>query len=236
MSQGILNNPECKTFYEKINERILCIKCREERSLFSHKDKKHNSSYSNMIPGFSSSHLQVPIDLMIIAEAHGGGRADAFRNQRSLQIELEHLEQYYLQKEISKFHQSEMKKFLLQLNDLNLTWVFTDLVKCFVWQDRKDELDCRTNFKKAEAHCSKYLQQQLDFLRPKLIISLGGKVSSYFKIKSAQHGTLYERAGRKIIHCTFPSRNTADHWARNKEWSLILERLSIEFTLSLHGR
>ncbi|HEV7331886.1 MAG TPA: uracil-DNA glycosylase family protein [Flavisolibacter sp.] len=225
MSKGILSHPACKEFYEQINSRQLCVRCREERKMFAPNDKKHNSSYSNMIPGFSSRHLNIPIDVLIIAEAHGGGRKEGFREQIGLQAELEGLEHYYLQQDLSKHHQSEMRKLLIQFDELNFSWVFTDLVKCFVWQANKGGLDGRENFKIAIRHCSKYLDEQLSLLKPKVILSLGSRVSSFFEIKYPKHGNVYQRKGFSVLHSTFPSRNTADHWVKNKEWVPIINQI-----------
>jgi hypothetical protein len=142
-----------------------------------------------------------------------------------LEIELGGLENYYLQQELTKYHQSEMKKLLLILNKKNINWVFTDLVKCFVWQSNKDGLDGGRNFQTAISHCSVYLEQQIDFLKPKLILSLGGRVSSFLGIKHPKHGMIYNKRSCKILHSTFPSRNTADLWIKNKEWSIIIKQI-----------
>jgi hypothetical protein len=53
MSEGILNNPQCRSLYEEINKRELCIPCRLERKEFEKKDKKNTGNYRNMIQGFS---------------------------------------------------------------------------------------------------------------------------------------------------------------------------------------
>lgn len=225
MSQGILGNAACKEFYKEINLRKLCAQCREERKDFAARDKKHNESYSNMIPGFSSPHLTVPIDTMIIAEAHGGGRADAFREQGELQSELEHLEKYYLEKDIIKFHQAEIRKLIFNLNALQASWVFTDLVKCFVWQGNKINPEGKVNFRMAIGHCSAYLTSQIDYLRPKTIISLRKKVAGYFEIKNPKHGKIYHTKGYTVLHSIFPSGYTADTWVANKEWLVILREL-----------
>jgi hypothetical protein len=227
MSQGILINATCRALYEAINSRQLCIDCQEKRIKYIGKDKKHNGIYSNMLTGFSSTVIEVPIDVMIIAEAHGGGKnGDFFRKQLSLEEELEQLKRYYLNDDLLTFHQSEMRILLSRLNGMGVSWVFTDLVKCFVWQGDDGSLVGSDNFKTATSHCSKYLEQQLDVLKPKVIISLGNRVASFFGLKSVKHGVSYKPMGLNVVHSTFPSRNTADYWIMNKGWAPVLKEVT----------
>ena len=79
MTYGILTNQTCLTLFEKINRRPYCNECQKKRSKFLEKDKKHNSCYSNLLLGFSSEDIDIPIDVLIVAEAHGGGREENFR-------------------------------------------------------------------------------------------------------------------------------------------------------------
>ena len=77
------------------------------------------------------------------------------------------------------FHQSEMRTLLSRLNDMGVSWIFTDLVKCFVWQGNEGTMEGRDNFTIATSHCSKYLQQQLDVLKPKVIIAETSETTSH---------------------------------------------------------
>lgn len=93
---------------------------------------------------------------------------------------------------------------------------------------KKDGLDGAKNLDTAIKHCSVYLEQQLYFFQPQMIISLGNRVSSFFNIRKPVHGNMYLWKDFKVLHSTFPSRNTADHWVKNKEWSIIINRLNDE--------
>jgi hypothetical protein len=228
MSEGILNNPQCRSLYEEINKRELCIPCRLARKEFEKKDQKNTGNYSNMIPGFSSPNLRLPLDLLIVAEAHGGGRIDSFRGQQDLSTELKLLEEYYLEKPLSRYHQSEMKKLLLLLKRTEVSWIFTDLIKCFVWQKNDEDLKGKRNVEIAKSYCGQYLTKQIDFLNPTVILSLGQRVSSFFDIRNPKHAELHTWNRRQILHSLFPSRNTADRWIQHNGWKQIIKVLRLK--------
>lgn len=237
---GILKNQKIRDFFNKeINSRKLCPECRkkrEERGL-ADKDKKWLGHYSNLLPGFSSSKVTMPIDILIIAEAHGGGGNRYFRQEcdyfrQDLNQEVASIGGYYLAEEINKFHQSEMRKLFRELDRLNKTWVFADLVRCYVYQSqRKKE---KENWMIATKYCQEYLRKEINFLQPKIIICLGDKVALFIKNflgfrEEFERGRKYEVKLNDnkitIIRSYFPSKNTADLWVANRGWDSVIARL-----------
>jgi hypothetical protein len=212
---------------EWINHRPSCENCRDkpERSKFKPNEQKNNS-YSNLIPGFSSCDirkLSPPIDVLIVGETHGGGREEDFREQKDLDYEVKYISDYYLREELVKFHQQQMRELFHKLDELNKSWFFTDLVKCFVW--KKD----KTNIKIAIDNCSKYLDKQISSLEPEKILVLGRMVAEkYFglKTKSSKHGKNYifkfEEKLIPIVWSRFPSQITADRWIKEKAWGPVI--------------
>jgi hypothetical protein len=228
MKFGILESMEPKLVFDKINDRYLCSQCHEERSEFKERDYKGQNCYSNLLPGFSSEKLTVPIDILVIAEAHGGGRKTDFRKQVNLKEEMDNIGDYYLKKEIEKFHQSEMRKLFNILKNANKTWVFTDLIKCFVWQGDDNELHGKKNREIAIEYCRKYLDEQIKITKPKIFLALGNTVlSKYFKLPKLNHGDKQPINGSSLIFSIFPSRNTADLWVKYGGWNKIVPKLLI---------
>lgn len=226
--RGILNNATIKQHYDlNFTKRKFCNSCWESRCTFKEKDQKYNQSYSTLGPGFSSHTLKLPIDILIVAEAHGGGNSDGFCSQRTLEEEINGFEEYYMLNSIEKFHQQQMRILLKRLDSLGLNWVFTDLLKCFIWEKKEGELKGSLNKKIAISHCSQYLTEQINLLNPKFIIPLGTTVASYFKIKGKKvQGQMFEYSeDSKIIFSFFPSQRTADKWAQVDGWNPILVRL-----------
>ena len=226
---GILKNPEYRELFEEINKRELCKKCQEKRAKFESRDKKHNNCYSNLIPGFSSSEIKPPVDILIVAEAHGGGRQDSFHTQGKLDAEVNYMFDYYLNDPLANYHQQQMRELFNELTNLGKSWVFTDLVKCFVWKGKKKNLNGKENFEKAIESCRNYLDQQIGVLEPKKILALGGKVATkYFglppKGRSLTHGAVYDQ-DHTIVWSYFPSGYTADLWVKNGGWRNIINKL-----------
>jgi hypothetical protein len=227
MKYGILRNSKFYNFFNKqINSRSLCKKCWSLRLKFRDKDQKYNSSYSNLLPGFSSPTVKKPIDVLVIALAHGGGRKSLFREQLSLKKEVTEIGNYYLIDPISKFHQYEMRHLFNWLNKNRKTWVFADLIRCFVWQgrDKGIGLDGSDNIIKAIGHCRKYLDKEINFLKPKKILCLGKRIAEdYFGIEEQlKHGEIYNR---NIIWSYFPSRNNSDIWVTVGQWKSTLSKI-----------
>lgn len=196
---GILNNTLCKNLFKQINDEYrfetskTCADCREQRKRFESLDKKNkHSSFSNLLPGFSSQ--QIEIDK-----------------------EIDYLSSYYLCDAIVKFHQYLIRELLGKLDKLNKNWVFTDLIKCFVANDRE-------NRKMAIEHCRKYLESQIKLLQPKTILVLGKTVGRYFELEDLNHSSVNVVGGQKFIYSIFPGRNTSDLWVANGQWEPILAR------------
>lgn len=233
MNYGILKQKTCFKLFQKLNTRFLCSQCHQERLKFSAEDKKKHNSYSNLLPGFSSENIRLPLDLLIIAEAHGGGRGEDFRNQVDLEAEIVNLAEYYLIKPIKKYHQQEMRHLLNYLNNKTINWVFTDLIKCFVWRryDDKSSLDGSENVRIAIKNCSIYLKQQITVLRPKKVLALGKTVAiKYLELPNKlEHGNTYTRSVGDlkfpIVYSIFPSQFTADLWVEHGGWRKIFNNI-----------
>jgi hypothetical protein len=232
MRYGILNEKESRKLFEDINGRTYCVDCQKERSRFSNKEKKNNR-YSNLFPGFSSEKVSIPIDILIVATAHGGGREETFRPQNNLATEVAELGDYYLTHRPQKFHQIEMRKLFNILKEKSKIWIFTDLIKCFVWQgrDESEKLKGSENTKMAIGYCRKYLDNQIVLLKPKKIISLGNIVTGqYFKLRGEfSHGSVHKLSidahSFELIFSIFPSRNTADLWTEHGGWDEIVSKI-----------
>lgn len=227
---GILAEPSRRLFKKFNNERPFCDECKSERTKFSDKDRKGTPFYSNFLLGFSSKNTIVPIDVLIVGEAHGGGRKEDFREkQEELYTEIHQIAKYYRELPDKTFHQQQVRILLENLDRAGVSWVFTDLIKCFVWRglDKDNDLDGRTNWNVAIKHCRKYLEGQIALLQPKKILGLGGTVTQDFNIDKPEHGGIYtiKVSNCSYIHSLFPSRWTADQWAVKKGWELIIPKL-----------
>jgi len=229
-------NNKIQNVLENILERPLCDKCREERKRYKKYDQKKQGFYSNILVGFASkpiAKLNPPIDVMVLAESHGGGNYRKWKDLQSSKLSLENamrfLEEYYRTKPLKKFHQSCIKKLLNELDQRKYAWFFTDVVKCFVAKTDG-------NFKSAIEKCKEYLHQQISVLDPRVIIALGNvawrtlglplerkAVECHGKIK------LREILGRKrgIIYSVFPSQSTADKWIEAGEEPPVLKKIEV---------
>lgn len=230
---GILTNKNVKELFEAINERPLCEKCRSDRKDFQENDSRKGEDGGKylgiILPGFSSPEVS-PLDIMIIADSIGGGRKGDFRPEKNIPLEeaVHYLGDYYLHDKIATFHQYQMRKLFDWLErDFKKNWIFTDLVKCFVYQGREqvNGKDGKANMKKAIGYCSQYLDDQIKKLNPRIILILGSRVASnYCNLRGSQLGQLihggryrYSRDDRQrdIIYSVFPSMRTADIWVKN---------------------
>jgi hypothetical protein len=225
MSYGILDQQPFRQVFEKINGRQLCGVCREKRAIFYDKDQK-SDSFSNLLPGFSSSTVNLPLDVLIVAEAHGGGRIKDFRQQKDLEFEVNNIAQYYLESKLERFHQQEVRSLLNILDKSKVKWVLTDLIKCFVHQDYKENREI------AIKYCSEYLNEQIESFQPKQIIVLGKTVANkYFRLNRLNHGDMKfiktRNGTSKLIYSIFPSRNTADLWVANDAWKPVLRAMDL---------
>lgn len=235
MEIGILKDKNCRKLFEYINRRPLCKECQKARLPYSHNDKKRNEkgilSYSNLLPGFSSPKVFIPVDILIIAEAHGGKDKTDFRDQRDLNFEVKKLARYYREKPLQKFHQAMVRELLNILDEEGKTWVFTDLLKCFVWRRGKEG---HLNEEKAIEFCRKYLDRQIEALKPRKILVLGKKVAqSYFGMEGKnfknKHGTIHIKDWKDkslyLVLSLFPSQMTADNWIEKGGWNPVLKSL-----------
>jgi len=230
---GILANKKVRELLEAINERPYCKKCRSDRKDFQNKDMKKGEDGEKhlgiIIPGFSSPEVS-PLDIMIIADSIGGGRKGDFRPKTNIPLEkvVHYLGDYYLDDKIATFHQYQMRKLLYWLErDFQSNWIFTDLVKCFVYQggEQVNGRNGKANMKKAIGYCSQYLDDQIEKLNPQIILILGTRVASnYCNLRSSQlrqlkHGDRFKcnRNDRHhdFIYSIFPSMRTADIWVKD---------------------
>jgi hypothetical protein len=224
---GILTDDYCKNIYKLISTRRWCDECRDDRQKYLPLDKgkgEDGDSYLGiMIPGFSSPSV-IPLHLMIVADSIGGGRLGDFRADYIIPLEesVSHLGHYYLDEEISTFHQYQMRLLLNWLESEKFNWIFTDLVKCYV---NFKQAEGRANMKLAIKHCRKYLDNQIEKFKPMMILVLGNRVAEeYFgidksQLKNLKEGQTLERNFGyhhvKLLHSVFPSQNTADLWVRD---------------------
>ncbi|MBA7596069.1 hypothetical protein ES703_03038 [subsurface metagenome] len=224
---GIMKNDLSKNLFKQINDEYrletskTCADCREQRKRFKSLDKKNkHSSFSNLLPGFSSEQIEIPVDILIVGEAHGGGRENDFHKQLEIEEEVAYIGSYYLYDAIVKFHQYQIRELLHRLDELSKMWVFTDLLKCYVANDRE-------NRKIAIKHCEKHLISQIELLQPRVILALGKTVGTYFKLRQFDHSKLYDIDGKKILYSIFPGRNTSDLWVANGQWEPILREIEV---------
>lgn len=212
--------------FEQMNARPHCAVCKEARRESGGGDVKHGSR-SNMLLGFHTQQEFDALDVLVLAESHGGGRKESFYYpNKTVQEELSGLYHYYMDATIEKFHQQQMRELFKFLDVNDIKWLFTDLVKSYV-SKRPEE-----NFSAAIHHCSQYLNEQLNLYRPRKILSMGSYNYRYFASKynlppRAKHGDVFnlEPLGARLIHVTFPSAMTANHWAKAQGWEPIKEFL-----------
>lgn len=218
-----------------------CKKCRTIRGMklcgldkkIPKLSKEQEPIHSNIIPGFySTSQLkesEKKINLLILAESHGGD-ITFFRKQWSKQEEIEFISSFYLSNENKTFHQQQIKILLNWLEEENISWYFTDLVKCYVKKERIGEKD---NFKLALKQCKNYLTPQLKEINAKLILCLGKTVYEAHtgdKLKGSVELNHGELISNKIFSC-FPSRNTADLWVKIDGWKKVKQKIKEQLNI-----
>ena len=173
-----------------------------------------------------------PIGVLIVGEGHGGREGDDFRTQDTLDNEVDKMGNYYLNHPDKSFHQQQVRVLLETLDSQGVSWVFSDLVKCFVWHgiDKKNNLNGMENERIAKKYCGKYLADQVTKLQPRKILGMGGKVSQYFGVYKAQHGEkrVVNVEGFKTIyfHSLFPTQRTADQWVAKNGWEPIIRQIA----------
>lgn len=121
-----------KELIEEIWRGKQCEGCREARKAFSEKEKKWHGKYSPIYPGFWHNINQppnLPIDVLIVTQSHGGGDWPEKNNKESV---IKDSYDYHKIKKIVKFFQHNIRKIVDSLDASNTTWFVTDLVKCFI--------------------------------------------------------------------------------------------------------
>jgi uracil-DNA glycosylase len=111
---------------------------------------------------------------------------------------------------------------------MGLIWVFTDLIKCFVWHgaDKENGLYGIKNWGKAIIYCGKYLEEQIRLLQPRKIIGLGGTVAQNFGLDKPEHGSIHSiRINSVYVHSIFPAQWTADLWVAKNGWEPVIQKL-----------
>lgn len=224
---GVLSDPILKEAFTRVNEGYYCDLCRKERASFAERDKKQGQ-FSNRLPGFSSQKAGRPTDVFIVAHAHAGTDLDRFRRQKTLDDEMSEMADYYRGEPDKSFHQQQVRLLLERLDEMDKSWVFADVVKCFVW---KKGSDGEQNLASATKHCGQYLEAQLQACRPRRVVTLGDAVDRALGIPKLAHGASAENAPcaglmLTVVHSMFPSGRTADAWIRAQGWKPVLESLS----------
>ena len=210
--------------FERLNQRSLCADCFSSRSEFEKEDRQNGKlpTRSNMLLGFHPTQSFDHLDVLVLAESHGGGRSESFYYpNKSFKEELDGLYFYYMNAPIEKFHQQQMRNLLEHMDKHGISWIFTDLVKSYVAKSKD-------NFKRAIGHCVHYLDEQMSLYKPRIIICMGDHNYSYMAAKfnlpkRAEHGDVYHipTLNAKLVKVYFPSANTANHWARVDGWEKI---------------
>jgi len=233
---------------------VNCKKCRAQRRHIIkydrkgkpiEKDKKYGE-FSDILVGFCNHEkmgkIKAPIDILIVADSHGGGRKESFINkQETLKDSADRLKKYYYGKWKDlgwvTFHQYEIHKLLNNISDKN--WFFTDLVKCYIDRIKQNGQD---NMHLAGQCCYYYLKKQIRVMKPKIILLLGWRVRSAFEMDglvkinendkrktiSELHGRIYKGNDNRTyyIYSVFPSQRTADIWTKVGGWKKVFGALS----------
>lgn len=216
---------------EQINNRIHCKACQNARSLFQKEDFKKQGRYSELCIGTSSKRIK-PLDVLIVSESHGGG--GIFRNQLPLKEELESFYEFYVNEKPKRTNQYLVHQFLNYLNSQHISWFFTDLIKCFVAKEKVRQ--GVNNISTATKHCSKYLDQQISNLNPKVILTFGGPATNYFKSglhRSHLHGNqnkiTYLLNGNlteiTLIQSIHPTSQNTNYWVQYGGWATVVNSL-----------
>ncbi len=223
---------EFKKLLEEIENEKICKKCRRKRQNFQTYDYKEVGSYCPPLLGCWKGNLEypsIPIDVLIVAESHGGGNWSEHINKNIRErINLNYYYHYIKEKE--SFFQYNIKKIIDGIEKEGLFWYFTDLVKCYVFKNKKKSKETKElvvrggkNFDIAISECKSVLKKQIDILKPRIILSLGKRVKE----------TLLELGVKedKIISYPFPGQWTVNEWAKKdgyegaiKEIRMKLER------------
>lgn len=206
----------------------ICARCRTERQKYKEKDQKYpGQGFSELFTGFGTYNEN--IDVLLILDAHGGGRK-WFKKKPPLEETACELEKYYCTEPLQTFHQMKIRGILSELDDTGASWFITDLVKCFVYNNP-------LNREIAEKNCfNSYLKKQICYLKPRSVVMFGNRVINIIEKGilipnriNIQIGKLSKIHGKKsmgeikidntifsseFIYSIFPSQWTADIWIK----------------------
>jgi len=225
-------------FTEKeLYKENICKECHEKRKEFAIFEKKYpkiNPTYSRFFGSFSKNDtIQIPIDVLIILEGNSG--TEDWSNI-SGNTENEFTKKYYVEKKYKNksYHLNEMQKLLATLNEMNIRWVLTDFIKCYV-QKSLSEKDKKVFLKEkgrpilfdvnkdnheiAAKNCSYYMTAQIKNFEPKLILLFGGHAKNYF------NKYVKNEIKENIIEAPFPSQSSANKWVQNGGVEEVVKRI-----------
>lgn len=227
----LLKDDQIYSELEQINNRIHCKACQNARALFQKEDFKKQGRYSELCIGTASKKIK-PLDVLIVSESHGGG--GTFRDQLLLKEELESFYEFYVNETPKRTNQYLVHQFLNYLNSQQISWFFTDLIKCFVAKGKVRQ--GVNNISTATRHCSKYLDQQISVLQPKVILTFGGPATNHFKKgmhRSHLHGNqkkiTYLLNGNHteitLIQSIHPTSQNTNYWVEYGGWAPVVNSL-----------
>jgi uracil-DNA glycosylase len=203
------------------------------------------------------------VNVLVVAQEHGGGGQDSFREQKNLDDEVAILHNFYMEeckyfvkkkekpKTLDKsFHQREIRLILKWLNNRKspLSWVFTDLVKCYVWRKEEEDVDGGENRNKAIKKCIELLDKQITVLKPRVVLALGDistkallekYVSTNYDWDHNKEEDRFNKIKMELpkanthswlLPSYFPSGMTADLWVRENCRERIEDALHEVFT------
>jgi len=203
-------------YFDKLISRFevdkICGECKRMRAFAEEADKKGHATRSAFEIGTWShapEELKVPVDVLIVAEGHGGGNEHWSDNPRGQFDVALNFYDYSISKERTFFN-LEVCRMMKRLDELEINWFFTDMMKCFVSFNAPKRKD--NNFCLALQECRKHLVRQVDMLKPKVIVCLGNLVSKNFGEFFEGQQDILDR----MIPCKFPSQMAANSWVKDQ--------------------
>jgi thiol-disulfide isomerase/thioredoxin len=194
-------NKELGKLYEEMRSSC-CGKCREERKEFAKDEKKYHNTYSDVYLGFPVD-ISPSIDVLLVLEGHGGGHAWLPEKEQNFENSVKQMEKWY--RDVPKFetyHQKCVHSLLKKLDENNIRWFLTDLIKCYIFKKDKENKD------RAAGNCIKYLERQIKMLNPRVIVMFGNFVQQQMWL----HKIYGEKDRNRFLNSPFPSALNADKW------------------------
>jgi hypothetical protein len=238
-------NKDTEKFMNEINKKIwnkaivICSKCRKEREKFYQETKsglKSSKSLENLYgeghcalyPGCFTKKFRLKKNNMVllITESHGGGNKkdpflpfDKMKNKVDRKEIVEKTYNHYINDDVKKFHQSEIRKILIFLEKKKIPWILTDLIKCYVSKgcryNKRGKSIKPDNFSLAAEICgSNFLVKQIEYFKPKRIIAFGKHAKGFLEER---------KLSNKIIYAPLPSAINADRWVKWANRNLEIE-------------